>query len=239
MKYTNFLRGTALAATLLATSARADVLSVTADGWTGAEANYDNGGFDSQTNGTLFIAKFAPSLGTLTGVHLTLVNPYFDASASVHGDNIAGARVTFSYFVTVAGLSLSNSFGTSCDSPECAQTDSVSNQGVFGQTAEDLTDLGDFIGAGDLIYEASDMNMGTSGGCGPGNGEGCSIAADATFYTGLEIDYTFTPADVGPANPVPEPGSVALLAVGCLGVGGALVSRKRVRLLYRLPELLP
>lgn len=183
---------------------------------------------------TLFLPKFNPSLGTLTGVQITNRGE-IAGSVAVENKNTTQTRTINADLAAALDVTLPGLLGTLSSTPISSHSitlpqfdGTIDFAGTSGLTINNLsafnsaiytslpTDLALFIGIGNINYDvlASDNSSAS------GSGNTASNFSNAAGVL-LDVQYTYTDA------PVPEPGTIMLMGSGLLMFGGRAAARFR------------
>ncbi|HLX27180.1 MAG TPA: PEP-CTERM sorting domain-containing protein [Casimicrobiaceae bacterium] len=177
---------------------------------------------------TVTFDQFDPLLGTLTGIDISL-DSTLAASLSVSGSVAERSDNSTSTWdgtvtLTMPGVNFSDphTFTVSCDFGSCSNSSSPSFDELTGISLSPV-DFASYIGTGsvtaslalDLTVSVSNNFMDEPAAKGSGSG-----TWDPPPPEGLNVLYTYTPA----VTPVPEPGTLALVAMGALA---GMASRRR------------
>jgi hypothetical protein len=191
--------------------------------------NYGMGGspLTSGDSENLTLADFDPSLGTLTGVTLTLISKDTIESEVINltGQNEAYNNATAALPVTVTALAGLTATSTGVSGPFSGVATSPQFSTRVAGKSQVITTTSADVATGDIIlYEGAGqtftVNVLVSDGVYGGSSAGNSVAFFGTGSSCGTVDVTYDYA------PVPEPGTLAA-GLGLLGYCGVRVVRRR------------
>jgi hypothetical protein len=200
------------------------VSTVAASAATMTETASTNGGAMQTTdfNDVLTLAGFDTSLGTLTGVSITMsdAGTFFGTVTNTAANNNSFS-IREDVDLSVSGNSVIAGLANSL-----VETQAYSNVapgspqgfGTYNPTNSDsvaavtASDIAEFLNQ-NITVNVSTLTSETNLGGGGNETASINTTADAT----ITVTYTYTPS--APPPPVPEPASLAVLGMGLLGLG--------------------
>lgn len=169
------------------------------------------------------INKFDATLGTLTGVSVTLNG---EALSTVTLLNTAAQAQRFGFvsdltlFLDGAGLSQTLALNLFTFPPTVLPVGVLTDLGTANPTGSltfSASDLSQFIGTGTTSFTCESLVVNTQS----GGGGNIRVTQATQAGCGLSVAYTYDT----PSNPTPEPASMALVGLGMLGL--AAVRRRK------------
>lgn len=228
MKLNRTLLSSALALALVAMSsvvAKADSVSYNSDSFLGI----------SPFSTSLAVQKFNPSLGTLTGVSITVSAKAAGNIVVINYSNVLGSPTTEAFTNATASslVTVSTSAGSSASASVNASTTGLSGNAAVGVNQYNgiqgvlTTSSAAVVGAGDFgLYTGPggatiDVNVTSAPGVYSGSGNLVAFGGTTAVYTYATITYTYTPLAV------PEPTSSAMFGIGIVLAVGLGWGRRR------------
>jgi hypothetical protein len=221
--------------TLLLTALAIATVIGGASGTQAASVTYTSSTFTGVTPYTqnLSVTKFDTSLGTLTGISITVSS---QASADIGVVNNTGTDLAFSNASASSQVTVSTTVGTATSVDVTASTANVSGTATANTTTTVAGPLGSLVTSGAAIIAAADfgnyegsgsgtVDLKVDAGVGNYSGSGVSglfFGGSTTVASFVTVTYDYTPVAA-----VPEPTSSAMFGIGIVLAVGLGWGRRR------------
>lgn len=198
---------------------------------TATPANVANfGSYDaSNASNILTFNQFDPSLGTLTGVSLIMIQPSITGTIHTGVNDIYFYTGQLEFSPSIIDMNSQNIFTTDANlsvkslSPDFGFSNTVENStktgaAEFTSTAFTVTTgLASYIGLGSVSFTADIAQYSLSADC----QNGCDLTSSAGFSGTLNLVYDYTPTEQQSVNSVPEPVSIVLVGSSLIALAAA------------------
>lgn len=221
--------------TLLLTALAIATVIGSSSGTQAASVTYQSTTFTGVTPYTqnLSVTKFDTSLGTLTGISITVSS---QASAAIGVINTGGNDAAFTNASASSQVTVSTTVGTTTSVDVTASTGNVSGIAAANATTNISGPLGALVTSGAAIISAADfgnyegsgsgtVDLKVDAGIGTYTGSGVSglfFGGSTTVASYVSVTYEYTPAAA-----VPEPTSSAMFGIGVVLAVGLGWGRRR------------